>query len=292
MANRLWPTGVDVPRPKSALCDDHLVPEHQAPEPVPARVVEAYDQMMRQVIGPALRQLGFRGTVREFKYGDRSQFGAVRWQKDGRFARAQLMPFTANVDYWCGEDRIGRLMPVPAYDTWWEIRGGQSYDSVAESVISAVRRHALPAIQAGLEDLQRPGVDWQWAGGYLGDRDDGGASMSSFFVQPTGSSYDEQFASFTNGMPRQRLDAAEIVTERAASDPRTVPALLDRLRHDPRPGIRKMIASRMLCLFTDNRDVVPALQVTAAGDSDTGVRWAARYALRLSGNSMAHVTTS
>jgi len=55
--------------------------------------------MMRQVIGLALRQLGFRGPVREFKYGDRSQSGAVRSQKDGRFARAQLMPFTANVDY-------------------------------------------------------------------------------------------------------------------------------------------------------------------------------------------------
>src|SRR5215469_7709583 len=158
----------------------------RAAEPMPARVVEAYDQMMRQVIGPALRQLGFRGTVREFKYGDRSQSGAVRWQKDGRFARARLMPFTANVDYCCGADRIGWLMPVPAHDTWWEISGGQSYDSVAESVISAVRSYALPAIQAGLEDLDRPDVDWQWAGGYRGDPDDGGASTSSFFVRPTG----------------------------------------------------------------------------------------------------------
>jgi len=34
-------------------------------------------------------------------------------------------------------------------------------------------------------------------------------------------------------------------------------------------------------LFTDHPDVMPALQLTAAGDSDTGVRWAARYAMRL-----------
>jgi hypothetical protein len=26
--------------------------------------------------------------------------------KDGRFTRAQEMPLTANVNYWCGEDRI------------------------------------------------------------------------------------------------------------------------------------------------------------------------------------------
>lgn len=146
-------------------------------------MVEAFDQMMRHIVGPALRQHGFRGTVREFKYGDSSQFGAVRWQKDGRAARAQLMPFTANVDYWCGEDRIGSLMPVPADDTWWEIRGGQSYGSVAESVISAVCRYALPAIQAGLEDRQQPRVGYQ--SGYLGDPD-------------------EQFASFTEGMPYLR----------------------------------------------------------------------------------------
>jgi HEAT repeat protein len=263
-----------------------------AADPVPARVVEAYDQMMRQVIGPALRQLGFRGTVREFKYGDRSQFGTIRWQKDGRFARAQLMPFTANVDYWCGADRIGWLMPVPAYDTWWEIRGGQSYDAVADSVITALRRYALPAIQAGLEDRQRADVGWQWAGGYLGDPDDGGATTSSSFVRPTGSTYDEQFASFANSMPRRRLDAAEIVTECAASDPRAVPALVDRLRHDPQPGIRKAIASRMLCLFTDHPDVVPALQQAAAGDRDTGVRWAARYALRQRGHLTARSPAS
>jgi len=38
----------------------------------------------------------------------------------------------------------------------------------------------------------------------------------------------------------------------------------------------------MLCLFTYHPDVVPALQKAAAGDGDPGVRWAARYALRLS----------
>jgi hypothetical protein len=65
-----------------------------------------------------------------------------------------------------------------------------------------------------------------------------------------------------------------------------VPALLDRLRSDPQREIRKMIASRMLYLFTDHPDVVPALQEAAAGDGDAVVRWAARYALRLGNPSM------
>jgi len=103
-----------------------------------------------------------------------------------------------------------------------------------------------------------------------------------------GSTYDEQFARFTEGVPYARLHAAEIVTECAARDPRTVPALLDRLRRDPEPATRKAIASRMLCLFTDHPDVVPALQEAAAGDRDTGVRQAARYALRQSRHLTAH----
>lgn len=101
--------------------DDHPVPEEQAVEALPARVVEVYDQMMRQVIGPALRRLGFRGTAREFKYGSHRQFGVLRRQKDGRFARARYLYFTGNVNYWCGADRIGFMMPVPANDTWREI---------------------------------------------------------------------------------------------------------------------------------------------------------------------------
>jgi hypothetical protein len=133
-----------------------LVPDDQSVEAVPARVVEAYDQMMRRVIGPALRQFGFTGTVREFKYGSRS-----------------------------------------------------------------------------------------------------------------------------------RLGAAEIVTECAATDPRTLAALVDRLGRDPNLWVRKLIASRMLPLMTDHPDAISALKA-AAGDVDTGVRWAARYALRIAAESSSN----
>jgi len=36
--------------------------------------------------------------------------------------------------------------------------------------------------------------------------------------------------------------------------------------------VRKAIASRVLCLFTDHADVVTVLQEAPAGDRDTGVR--------------------
>jgi hypothetical protein len=75
------------------------VPDDQ--EAVSARVVEVYDQMMRQVIGPALRELGFRGTtLREFRYGDRSHFGTVRWQKDGRRATTKAVGCLVQLGSW------------------------------------------------------------------------------------------------------------------------------------------------------------------------------------------------
>jgi hypothetical protein len=245
---------------------------------VPARVVDAYDQMMRQVIGPALRQLGFTGTLREFRYGSRSQSGVVAWQKDGREVRRQVLSFTANVNYWCGEDRIGSLMPVPAPDTWWQITGGQCYEPVAASVITAVRRYALPAIQAGLEDPGRHDADMRYtrASG-PGGPDGGGAATTSWFVRPAGTAHDEAFGWLASADPSERLAAAEIATSEAPGDPRTPAALVDRLSQDPNPMVRKLIASRMLPLLTSHPEVISALQAAAAGDTHTGAGQIARH---------------
>jgi len=243
-------------------------------------VTEAYDQMMRRLIGPALRELGFRGASREFRYGGRSQFGVVAWQKDGREVRRGILRFTANVSYWCGSDRIGGLMPVPPGDAWWQLAAGQPWEPAGESVIAACR-YALPAIEAGLEDPGRPGADMRWSRAFgPGGPDGGGAAASSWFAQPARTEHDEAFGWFASGDPGRRLAAAEIVAEWAPSDPRTLAALLDRLGADPNPMVRKLIADRMLPLMTDQPGVIAALQA-AAGDGDTGVRWAARYALRL-----------
>jgi HEAT repeat protein len=79
----------------------------------------------------------------------------------------------------------------------------------------------------------------------------------------------------------RRLYAAKWVAAHALSDPRALPALLDRLEHDPAPVIRKVVASRMLTRLADQPQVRAALQAAAASDHDPLVRWAARYALHV-----------
>jgi hypothetical protein len=179
-------------------------------------------------------------------------------------------------------------MPVPATDTWWELRGGRPTEPVANSVVSAIRCYALPAIQAGLDDLDHqidPDVDWPRTFMQVPDiheqPDGGGAARDAWYLQPAGTEADESFAELASDITRDRQDAADYVAEHALSDPRAVPALVDRLERDPSPVIRKEVASRMLTLRARAQVVRSALQASAAEDEDPMVRWAARYALRL-----------
>lgn len=108
-------------------------------DPALLNVQQAYEHMMREQVAPALRYLGFTGTLRTFKYRSGSASGTVQWQKDARAIRAQRLSFTANVSYLCAVGRIAELMPAPATDTWWELRGGAPTGPVAASVVSAIR---------------------------------------------------------------------------------------------------------------------------------------------------------
>lgn len=254
-------------------------------------VQQAYDQMMREQVAPALRELGFTGTARIFRYWSGGHKGEIRWQKDARQARRQILRFTINLGWRWGGGRIYELMPVPAGDTWWELRGGQPAGPVASSVVSAIRCYAVPAIQAGLDDLehqqdQDPDVHWPRKfppvpAMHQRQPDGGGADRGSWYLQSAGTEADASFAEFASDIALGRMDAADYVTEHALSDPRAVPALVDRLERDPSPVIRTRVASRMLVLRAREPLVRSGLQASAAEDEDDRVRGAARYALRL-----------
>jgi hypothetical protein len=257
--------------------------------PESLNVQQAYEQMMRGQVAPALRELGFKGTLRIFRYGSGSRKGEIRWQKDGRATRQQRLFFTINVGWVQGGGRIGELMPLPATDTWWELHKGQPTEPVAHSVVSAIRIYALPAIQAGLEGQDdQQDHDVRWARTFpLAPRiaeqqsDGGGADHSAGYLQPAGTDADSSFAHLASEIAHDRLDAAGCITVDSLADPRAVPALVDRLERDPSPHVREQIASRMLTILGRDPHVSAALQASAADDEDAQVRWAARYALRL-----------
>jgi len=256
---------------------------------VPPGVQQVYEQMMRGQVAPALRALGLTGTSRVFRMRRNGHYGEVRWQKDGRQARRQLLRFTANVAYWLGGDRIAELMPEPQPDLWWELRGGEPAGPVASSVVEAVRRYALPAILAGLDDQDRlhdAGVRWPRTFPPVPHTaarlpDGGGADPGAWFIRAAGTDADDSFADLASDLSGRRLYAAKWVAAHALGDPRALPALLDRLEHDPCPAVRKVVASRMLTRLAHQPQARAALRTAAASDHDPVVRWAARYALRV-----------
>ena len=180
------------------------------------------------------------------------------------------------MSYWCGGGRIAELFPAPAGDTWWKLEDGEPPGPLAGSVVQAVVRYAVPAILAGLEELDRvtdPSMYDAQGQGPGRDPDGGGAEPAATFVQPLGTSADRHFAEFASDRPSDRLYAA-YATARVPDDPRTLPALLDRLEHDPNPVVRKLVASRVLITHGGDAQVTEALGRTAGRDPHPGVRWA------------------
>jgi hypothetical protein len=271
---RTWPQVPRVSPTARGQVSNEPVTSFRELNPPPARVVEVYSYMMREQIVPALREIGFSGPARVLRYGRGNRWGTIRFQKDGRAARAQRMPFTANVDYIAGYGRIFELMPVPALDTWWEVRVGQPTAEAAAAVVDAMGRFLIPAIEAALDDPADPPADDPEAS------DTAEVDPVALLVQPAGTADDDWFADLASGDWLIRFDTARHLAVNAAADPRTVTALIDRLLHDPQPEVRRLIASRVLPLFARDQRVLAALQTAAGRDHTYIVRWAARYALR------------
>jgi HEAT repeat protein len=88
------------------------------------------------------------------------------------------------------------------------------------------------------------------------------------------------FALLASSDPIDRFTGIGTIGERASDDLRVLPALLDRLEHDPDQRVRRTAAFN-LRWSTAHDAVRQALQAAAADDENLEVRWAARYILRL-----------
>jgi hypothetical protein len=257
----------------------------------------AFSSMMREQVAPRVRELGFRGPVRAFRYTDGGHSGSVRLQKS-RYSTKKSVDFTFHIGAPCmGSAVIVSLMPLqePPVPYWWTVAAGEPTEAVAESVVAAIRTYALPAILAGLQDAdhERHPSDVESGDDDAGrpplpplvnpDHDGAGADPSSWFVRPSGHVADFAFADLVSHSAATRSGAAETIARLAMADPRAVPALIDRLENDLSPYIRRQVAARMLTPLAGTQPVTSALQAAAASDPDCEVRWAARYALRVGG---------
>ncbi|MGO8960702.1 MAG: hypothetical protein ACLQFR_25500 [Streptosporangiaceae bacterium] len=255
----------------------------------PPTAQRVFEQMMRTEVAPALRRAGFTGTFRDFRITSGDHRGYVYAQKS-RYSTKECVDFRMMVAAPCmGGKQLFALMPAQEFPEsgFWEVLAGKPTAAIAAVVVSAVRRYALPAIRAALDDPGHqldPAVQWarripSVPGPFDHAADGHGVDPGAWYVQPDGTVTDRLFAALTSAYPHDRYDALKAIGQGAMGDRRAVPALLERLEHEPQQLTRRSIACARLLPVAHDPAVGAALSAAAAEDEDVEVRWAARFAL-------------
>ena len=156
-----------------AVAIDEDLAHHPIVRTLPAVTAQSvYANMLRREIAPGLRALGFRGSGSKFVLPRVDWWQIVAFQKDYH-SDAEHIRFTVNLtvankaawaadreyepslpvspsgntSYWYETEkriRLGNLMPPRGEDRWWDVIAGVPTDPVAELVVSAIERRALP----------------------------------------------------------------------------------------------------------------------------------------------------
>jgi hypothetical protein len=233
-----------------------------------ATAQDAYRQMLREHIAPALRELGFRRgpSLGAFRYETTTHAAEVRFIKS-RLSTRQEVSFWVKLHasdirtervYW--RRTLASLDPEPRVQ--WDIEAGGPIQTVASDVLRAFRSYGWPAIQAALDNPGYP-------------KDPAARWPRTFPKIPRGPLFDDEI----EAAQRSWAELVEIM-DRADSDPLAFRALLTRLESDPDPAIRQGAAWFLLHRVHDEPSR-QALRAAAAEDEDVEVRWIARYAFRL-----------
>lgn len=135
---------------------------------------DAYNSVLRDVVAPALREMGFKGSGKLYRLDDEKCWARLGFQSSVSNS-AERVKFTVNLlvsdkDAWTRSrderpylpevpspnvsygqpvwwERIGALMPS-GRDQWWTITNPRVASNVALEVVAAVRDFALPALIA------------------------------------------------------------------------------------------------------------------------------------------------
>jgi hypothetical protein len=138
-----------------------------------------FARTVRELLAPALREIGFRGSGQEYELPSDSHWAVLGIQRSRHSDRTKViftvnisvvkkstwneireatrewkvplgrMP-SANANYstlqW--QDRLGALMPGTRGDKWWELGQDDDPAGVVNDVLAAIRDYGLPALRA------------------------------------------------------------------------------------------------------------------------------------------------
>ncbi len=256
-----------------------------------------FDRMMRELVAPALHELGFTGKgPRWFSYRDGDYTGSFGTQKS-RYSTREAVQFWVHLGaaheptsslYW--NMQLLALLPGDENRHQWTVRADSPAEPVAADLLDAFRRYGWPAIQAAVDSPgypPDPAVTWprsfapSASPAALG-ADGPNLGPLTWPLRRTGQR-DDLLDDISDPDEIVRFGAVGDLGLAADRDPGVVAVLLSRLEHDPSPAVRGA-AARGLRLLAAQPEVGAAFQAAAAQDEDVTVRWWARYAFRLAGD--------
>jgi Domain of unknown function (DUF4304) len=141
-----------------------------------ASAQDEFRGFLRDVVSPAMRSAGFRGSAGHYQLPSPAYFALVGFQRSAS-STASAVKFTINLKAVSREiwelaradmtwlpkrpranniypvaewsERIGNLMPG-RQGHWWWLRAGQPLDALAADVTRALRDYGLPALRSAV----------------------------------------------------------------------------------------------------------------------------------------------
>ncbi len=151
------------------------------PQAAPMTAQEAYKALLKEHVAPALRDLGFKGSGREFELPSDTHWIQVGLQAS-TYSSADAVKFTVNLSavrrdvwqrasseqQWLGKkpkantvsgvqgfQRIGKAMPQQQ-DHWWTLQPSDNLTVLSAEVVGAIRDFGIPALLSRVEATSEP----------------------------------------------------------------------------------------------------------------------------------------
>jgi hypothetical protein len=247
---------------------------------------------------PALRDLGFKGSVTRGFFCTNGDYAGGFWTQKSRYSTKEKVEFWVHLSavheptgspYW--NMQLHALIPRNESLSHWTVRAGRPVEPVAAHLLRVFRRYGWTAIQAAIDSPgYPPDPEITWARSFPAEPTPAASAASrpnlgplAWLVHRATHQDGDVFADLADPDAIVRAEAAVSIGLEQLGDARAIPALLNRLEFDPSANVRER-AALALGRAADRPEVREAFRAAAAMDEDVQVRLAARYGLRLAGS--------